>query len=326
MANELTMTGGNELTAKLRYAETLAKSDLLPDAFKRNPGNVIWAIEFGEALGIPAITAINGIHVIKGKVTASANLISALVRRAGHKLRVTATDTTATATIFRCDDPDFPFTATWTMDRARQAGLTGNPTWKNFPASMLKSRAITECARMACEEALNGIHYTPEELGAEVDGSGIPTQVTVVQPSLSVEAVKWPDSERIAFCAELTRMGLKYEPIADWCETLGRPRPSLMTPDKRTALIKALGNGMRATFNAWLLARSKPAEASQVQDAELHGESAGDAAGGQQDGSGCGVCNATGKELRRGVCYDCASDPDKEDACKAAAAKWEAGQ
>ena len=38
---------------------------------------------------------------------------------------------------------------------------------------MLKSRAITQCARDACEEALFGLHYTPEELGAEVDEDGV---------------------------------------------------------------------------------------------------------------------------------------------------------
>ena len=41
---------------------------------------------------------------------------------------------------------------------------------------MLKSRAITQCARDACEEALFGLHYTPEELGAEVD-EGLVVQV-----------------------------------------------------------------------------------------------------------------------------------------------------
>ena len=38
---------------------------------------------------------------------------------------------------------------------------------------MLKSRAITQCARDACDEVLFGLHYTPEELGAEVDEDGV---------------------------------------------------------------------------------------------------------------------------------------------------------
>lgn len=141
----------------------------------------MWAVELGEALGVPTVTAINGIHVMKGKPTASAGLISSLVRRAGHKLRVTGDDKTATATIIRADDADFGFEVTWTMQMAKDAGLLANGTWKSYPASMLKSRAITQCARDACQEALNGVQYTPEEMGAHVELDEAGEQVVVHQ-------------------------------------------------------------------------------------------------------------------------------------------------
>lgn len=91
------------------------------------------------------------------------------MRRAGHKLRVhwDATKMRATAEIIRADDPEFMFTATWDMDRARSAGLTGKGVWKQYPDAMLKARAITEVARDACPEALFGVAYTPEELGSD---------------------------------------------------------------------------------------------------------------------------------------------------------------
>ena len=47
---------------------------------------------------------------------------------------------------------------------------------------MLKARAITQCARDACEEALFGLHYTPEELGAEVDEDGVVVEETPRPP------------------------------------------------------------------------------------------------------------------------------------------------
>jgi hypothetical protein len=114
------------------------------------------------------MTAISGVHIVDGKPTASAGLMSALVRRAGHKLRVTGDDTQATAEIIRADDPDFTFRSTWTMERAKAAGLAGKGVWKQYPAAMLKARAISEVARDACQEALSGVCYTPEELGASV--------------------------------------------------------------------------------------------------------------------------------------------------------------
>src|ERR1035438_8461866 len=160
------------LPAKIAYADALARSGLLPAAYRAKPANVLYAVEYGDMLGLPPMAAITGIHIIEGKPSASSGLISALVRRAGHKLRVTGNDKEATAHIVRADDPDFTFEARWTLERAKAADLAGKGTWKKYPAAMLKARAISEVARAACEEALFGLHYTPEELGAEVDEDG----------------------------------------------------------------------------------------------------------------------------------------------------------
>lgn len=161
------------LNAKMELAKLLATSDLLPRQYQNQPGNMLYAIEYAEALSVPPMTAVTGIHVIEGKPSASAQLIAALVRRAGHKLRVSCSGGVATATVVRADDPEFTFTSEWTMERASNAGLTGKAVWKKFPEAMLKARAITEVARDAASEALFGIIYTAEELGAtEVDQDG----------------------------------------------------------------------------------------------------------------------------------------------------------
>ena len=167
------------LPAKVHYARELANSGLLPAQYRKQPGNILWAIEYGEMLGLSTMAAITGVHVIEGKPTASSGLISALVRRAGHKLRVFGDSKSATCQIVRSDDPDFTFEVKWTLNKndddnpsAEVAKLLGKEVWQKYPASMLKSRAITQCARDACEEALFGLHYTPEELGADVDEDG----------------------------------------------------------------------------------------------------------------------------------------------------------
>ncbi|MFC5268419.1 hypothetical protein ACFPJ1_40470 [Kribbella qitaiheensis] len=160
------------LADKVDYAQHLASSALLPRQYQKQPANLLFAIEYAEMLQLPPMAAITGIHVIEGKPSASAALISALVRRAGHRLRVTGNDQRAVAQIVRSDDPEFTFESEWTLDRAKAAGLVGKDVWKKYPAAMLKARAISEVARDACEEALSGMHYTPEELGAEVDGDG----------------------------------------------------------------------------------------------------------------------------------------------------------
>jgi hypothetical protein len=161
------------LPAKVNYAHELAASGLLPQAYRRNPGNVLYAIEYAEMLGLAPMAALTGVHVIEGKPTASAGLISALVRRAGHKLRIRGDADSATCQIVRADDPGYTFEVTFTAKDAQAAGLLGKDVWKKYRPSMLKARAITQCARDACEEALFGLHYTPEELGANVDEDGV---------------------------------------------------------------------------------------------------------------------------------------------------------
>lgn len=157
-----------ELASQVEYAKLLAASDLLPDAYKGKPANILLAIEYGKTLGITPMAAIQGINVIKGKPTASASLISSLVRLAGHRLRITSDNTKAVCEIIRHDDPDYVFMSVWDMERAKLAGLTANPSWQKYPESMMKARAITECARDACPEVLSGVQYTAEELGAQV--------------------------------------------------------------------------------------------------------------------------------------------------------------
>jgi hypothetical protein len=158
-----------DLEASVDYARKLSASDLLPKSYQGKPQNVLLAVEYGRSLGLDPITAINMTHVVQGRPTASAQLVGALVRRAGHTLRVRGDEQSATCKIIRADDPTFEFTATWTMDRAKQAGVLSNPVWKTYPANMLKARAITECARDACPEVLAGISYTAEEIGGETE-------------------------------------------------------------------------------------------------------------------------------------------------------------
>lgn len=166
----------------VRYAEHLAEANLLPRQYQQRPANVLYAMEYGRTLGITPLAAITGIHVIEGKPSASAALISGLVRQAGHKLRVRGDDKQAWAQIIRSDDPDYDgYQVTWTIDRAKQAGLANKDVWRKYPAAMLKARAITEVARDACEEVLFGLHYTPEELGVNVDAEGEPVDAQVQQ-------------------------------------------------------------------------------------------------------------------------------------------------
>ncbi|NGO69159.1 recombinase RecT [Streptomyces boncukensis] len=164
-----------------KFAEALAGSGMLPRQYQNNPASVLWALEYGRAIGLDVITTTQSVHVIQGRATASADLMASLTRRAGHRMRIVSDDEHAEVTIYRADDPEFPFTAKWDTEKAQRAKLTGKDTWKQFPGAMLRARAISECVRMACPEVLHGSIYTPEEIGANVDQDGVPLDAEVQQ-------------------------------------------------------------------------------------------------------------------------------------------------
>jgi hypothetical protein len=72
------------------------------------------------------------------------------------------------------------------MDEAKAAQLLGKDVWKKYPAAMLRARAISAMARAMFPDAINGVSYTPEELGSEIeigdDGQELVRDVTPAKP------------------------------------------------------------------------------------------------------------------------------------------------
>lgn len=155
------------LAERMQYAVALADAGILPDAYRKQPANVLVAIETGQALGLHPLIALQQIHVIKGRPAIGSALINSLVRRAGHLLRITVEDDGATvvATIHRSDDPQFEYAARWSIERAQAAGLASNAMYQRHPTQMLTARAVSEVARAACPEVLAGL-YSDVEVAA----------------------------------------------------------------------------------------------------------------------------------------------------------------
>ncbi len=55
---------------KLAMANALANANLLPRAYQKNPANLLFAMEYADAIGVHPMTAIQSIHVIDGKPSA----------------------------------------------------------------------------------------------------------------------------------------------------------------------------------------------------------------------------------------------------------------
>lgn len=173
------LAGRQAYISQIAYASSLLPKTVQRNSYEEQVAATFYIAEFGAMMGIHPLEALSGIHLIEGKPSISAGLMSAMIRKAGHKLRVTESGSwkaktyVARVVIIRADDPEFEHVAEFGYEHAEQAGLAKKQgPWSNYPNAMCKARAISACARQAAEDALGGARYTPEELGANVNDSG----------------------------------------------------------------------------------------------------------------------------------------------------------
>jgi len=181
MSNDVEIYRGSSLDARMRYASAIADArGLLPKGIV-TPPQALLIFEQASALGIPPITGLSQIHIINGKPTLSAGLMSGLIRQAGHKLRVWVEGTgdamKGIAELVRSDDPDFTFHTEFSIRDATQAGLLpakADANWSKYPRAMLIARVTAEIARMGATDVFVGSVYTPDEIDptVQVDDHG----------------------------------------------------------------------------------------------------------------------------------------------------------
>lgn len=153
----------------VKTADLFAKSGFFSDA--REMSKAFVKIQAGRELGIGPAASMKAIHVIQNTPTLSANVIAAKVKGSSkYDYRVIETSEEQCEIAFFEGNEELG-RSTFTMHDARKAALGNKPNWEHYPRNMLFSRAMSNGARWYCPDAFAGITvYTPEELGAEVDG------------------------------------------------------------------------------------------------------------------------------------------------------------
>lgn len=194
------------MSDRMKYANTLAgAADLIKRGLfdkatgKPSPAKIFLVLETGSMLGLHPMASLQGIDVIEGNATISPQLMTGLIRAAGHKLRIVKSGTIeggdfqVTVTGIRSDDPDFPVTDTWTPHRAARAGLCtyalnqatgiweirarsaqkGEPLpWEKYPENLCVWRTTGNVGREGFNDVLMGVGYTPEEFDIAISEDG----------------------------------------------------------------------------------------------------------------------------------------------------------
>lgn len=195
------------LTELKELASHLAQARTLPEALQKSPSDIMALVMAGAELGLAPMQSLRALVLIKGKPTLSADAMGALVksrRDVCEFLMLRHSDSTkATYEAKRVGDPAST-TLTFSIEDAKQAGLTGNDNWRKFPAAMLRARALSAICRAVFPDLLLGV-YDPEELEPAAPRP-VPTQVvdSVAAPVPSPPRIEAGD-ELAAEVAQLAR-------------------------------------------------------------------------------------------------------------------------
>ncbi len=186
--------GEMSITEVMSIGEAMAKSGYFSDA--RQASQAVVKILAGKEMGFGPFASMTGIHIIQGKPAIGANLMAAAVK-AHPKYDYTVVELDeekCTIDFFENGKPAGVSTFTWSDAETTQywdakakcwKSLASKFNWQNYRRNMLFARTISNGVKWYCPDVFLGAPvYTPDELGAEVDGDGdvITVTPTVVEP------------------------------------------------------------------------------------------------------------------------------------------------
>lgn len=192
-AKQMLLEHAEMMATAHQLATALCSTQMVPVRFRGKPDDGAAAILYGGELGLNPIQSLQKVVPIHGMPSLEARTMVALVNSRGYKVRTTSQSNDSVTVMGRDLDGE-AYEATWTIERARQAGyvpeidektgkyktnkngnLLGNEKYLTDPIAMLKAKAQSEVCREIAPEILLGIAYASEELESERwDDSALP--------------------------------------------------------------------------------------------------------------------------------------------------------
>lgn len=142
-----------------RMARAIAASGLFG---VQRPEQALALMLIAQAEGLPPAIAARDYHVIGTRPALKADAMLARFQAAGGRVRWEHLDESRAVGVLS-HPAGGEVRIEWTIEMARSAGLTKNPTWQKFPRAMLRARVVSEGIRTVFPGVVVGA-YTPEEI------------------------------------------------------------------------------------------------------------------------------------------------------------------
>ena len=157
------MPSQQELMVYQTWAKNAAESQMYRNVGKES--GIMMIMLAAREYGIGPAQALNGgLHIIEGKVELSARVMSALIRRAKHTLKILESTDEICRIMGTRSDTGETHTVCFTIAMAQKAGLIKEKGgWKRTPEDMLYARCISRLARQLFSDVI-GIGYIEGEI------------------------------------------------------------------------------------------------------------------------------------------------------------------
>lgn len=154
--------------------QSLARTNFVPDSFQGKPDQITAAMMYGREIGIPPVTTLQNMHVIKGKVGMYAEQLRAMILAAGHEYEIDETTSDRCVMQARRKGSERWHTFEYTMDQAKRSGdFAKNDMYQKRPKEMLFARCSGVMAHSLFPDVIRGMG-TIEELESVDDAETPP--------------------------------------------------------------------------------------------------------------------------------------------------------
>jgi hypothetical protein len=166
----------DSIAAAIDFANFIAKSDLVPSAFRNKPADIVIAMQFGMELGLSPLQSLQSVAVVNGKPSIYGDAIPALIigqPDCDDFIEDKPQGDDPEKWIARCTIKrrgKTPTVVEFSWADAKRAKLTGKTgPWQEYPKRQMQMRARSFAARDSFPDRLKGIIVYEEAIDYPTD-------------------------------------------------------------------------------------------------------------------------------------------------------------